>query len=163
MVSARELCRLRGSKCGFFLGDSGIVGLGSGGWPVVGASPDAISTLVGRNGKRQRSADSRRHTSRTCEVLIPLPTVEVGIGHTLPAWGSNTSQMKVFEERLSAHLLWLQLSAPANTIESLMLRQNDPKLHFRVDGAEISSDSGELLVRFPPGTGYREKGVSFSW
>ena len=97
------------------------------------------------------------------EIVIPLPAVEVGIGHTLPALGSNTAQMKVLDERQSAHSLWLQLSAPANTLESLTLRQNDPKVHLRVDGAELSSDSHELLVRFPPGTGYREKGVSLSW
>ena len=97
------------------------------------------------------------------EAVIPLPSVEVSVDHPLPQLGSTTAEMKVLDERLSEHSLWLQLSAPANTVQSLMLRQNDPKVHLRVDGGETSSDSRELLVRFPPGTGYREKEVSLSW
>ena len=124
-----------------------------------------LSVRITGNNSNDLSLGSRAPGARikSGEVVIPLPSVEVGVGHALPPLGSATSAMKVLDERWSARSLWLRLSAPANAVESLPLRQNDPKVHLRVDGGEISSDSRDLLVRFPPGTGYREKEVSLSW
>jgi len=124
-----------------------------------------LSVRITADNPKELSLGSRAPGAKiqSGEVLIPLPSVEVGVRYTLPQLGSNTSEMKVLDERWSAHSLRLQLSAPANSVQSLMLRKNDPKVHLRVEGGEISSDSPELLVRFPPGTGYREKGVILSW
>jgi hypothetical protein len=45
----------------------------------------------------------------------------------------------------------------------LFLRLNDVKIHPRVDGAEVSADSSQIRVQFPPGAGYVEKAVTLSW
>lgn len=97
------------------------------------------------------------------ELVIPLPAVEVGIPHGLPQLGSETSQIKVLEERVMGRALHLQLSAPAGSVQFLALRRNDPRVRLQVDGAELSPDSTALLVRFPSGTGYIQKEVSLSW
>jgi hypothetical protein len=55
------------------------------------------------------------------------------------------------------------LSAPANSHQVLFLRLNDPKIHPRIEGAEISAGSSQIRVQFPPGTGYVEKAVTLSW
>jgi glycogen debranching enzyme len=97
------------------------------------------------------------------ELRIPLPAVEVGLSHNLPEPGSVTSQMKVLDQRVSAHSLELRLSAPANTLQTLFLRLNDQKIHLTIEGAERSADSSELRVRFPPGAGYTETKINVSW
>ncbi len=97
------------------------------------------------------------------ELRIPLPAAEVSIAHSLPEPGSRISQMKVLDQHASAHSLWLRLSAPANTLQTLFLRVNDPKIHLRTNGAEVSADSSKLRVRFPAGAGYVEKQVNLSW
>jgi hypothetical protein len=97
------------------------------------------------------------------ELRIPLPAVEVGIGHGLPEPGGTTSQMKVLDQRESAHSLWLQMSAPANSVQTLFLRVNDPKIHPRTDAAEVSPDFSSFRVRFPSGTGYVRKDIKLSW
>ena len=100
------------------------------------------------------------------ELVIPMPAVEVGIAHGLPEPGSVTSQMKVLDQRASANSLSLSLSAPANAVESLFLRINDPRIRLAADGAEISktsADSSELQVHFPSGAGYQKKDVVLSW
>ena len=97
------------------------------------------------------------------ELTIPLPAVEVGLAHGLPEPGSVTSQMKVLDQRADARSLSLRLSAPANTQQTLFLCVNDPKIHLRIDGGEISAGSSELRLQFPAGEGYKEKEVKLSW
>lgn len=97
------------------------------------------------------------------ELLIPLPAVEVGMAHGLPAAGASTTQMKVIDQQESPHSLRLKLSAPANSHQTLFLRLNDPHIHLRTDGAEAVADSGKLRMQFPPGAGYVEKVVTLSW
>jgi hypothetical protein len=97
------------------------------------------------------------------ELRIPLPAVEVGIAHGLPQPGAITSQMKVLDQRASAHELRLKLAAPANTRGVLFLRVNDAKARVRAAGAEISVDSTQLNIRFPGGSGYVEQEVTLSW
>jgi hypothetical protein len=45
----------------------------------------------------------------------------------------------------------------------MFLRVNDPKVHLRADGADVSSDFAQLRIEFPSGTGYVEKTVTLSW
>jgi microcompartment protein CcmK/EutM len=98
------------------------------------------------------------------ELRIPLPAAEVGIAHGTPEAGSRTSKMKVLDQQYSPRSLRLRLSAPANSHQTLFLRLNDPKMHLRIEGAEISSDSGaQIRAQFPPGNGYVEKTVTLSW
>ena len=96
------------------------------------------------------------------ELLIPLPTVEVGIAHGLPEAGASTSQMKVLDQQQSPHSLRLRLSAPANSHQTLFLRLNDPHIHLRTEGAAVAADSAKLRMQFPPGAGYVEKVVTLS-
>jgi glycogen debranching enzyme len=97
------------------------------------------------------------------KLQIPLPALEVGIAHGLPQQGAVTSQMKVLDQQESSHSLRLRLSAPANSRQTLFLRLNDPKIHVRTDGAELSPDSTKLQIQFPTGAGYVEKVLTLSW
>ncbi len=99
------------------------------------------------------------------ELQIPLPPVEVGIGHALPEPGASTSQMKVLDQQESSHSLRLQLSAPGDTTQSIYLRLNDSTIRLKCDGAELSQDSRQLRIQFPHdlGSAYIEKVVTLSW
>jgi glycogen debranching enzyme len=114
---------------------------------------------------RSRAAGAKAQNG---ELRIPLPAVEVGIAHGLPEAGAVTSQMKVLDQQPSAGSLRLRLSAPANSHQTLFLRVNDPKIHLRTAGAELSLESSQLEIQFPAGTGsgesgYVEKMVTLSW
>ncbi len=105
---------------------------------------------------------------RKGELLIPLPPVEVGIGHGLPEPGSVTSQLKVLDQQRSPRSMRLRLSAPANSFQELFLRVNDPKIHLTGDGAAVSADSSQIRIQFPSSDGstsdaYVEKTVTLSW
>jgi hypothetical protein len=97
------------------------------------------------------------------ELRIPLPAVEVEIGHGLPVQGRVTSQMKVLDQQNSPRSLRVKLSAPGGSLQTLFLRVNDPKVRPRVEGGELAADSTGLRVQFPSGTGYAEKMVTISW
>jgi hypothetical protein len=97
------------------------------------------------------------------ELRIPLPAVEVGIGHGLPEFGAITSQMKVLDQQAAPHSLKLQLSAPGNSRQSMFVRVNDPKIRPKADGAEVSADGSQMRIQFPAGAGYVEKVVTLSW
>ena len=97
------------------------------------------------------------------ELRIPLPAVEVGIDHGLPIAGAVTSQMKVLDQQQSARSLRLVLSAPANSKQSMFLRVNDPRIHLRADGADVSANSNQLRIEFLAGSGYIDKTVTLSW
>jgi hypothetical protein len=97
------------------------------------------------------------------ELRIPLPAVEVGIAHGLPEAGAVTSKMKVLDQQASPDSLRLRLSAPASSNQVLSLRLNNPKIHLRTDGADVSADSMQLRIQFPPGAQFVEKVVTLSW
>jgi glycogen debranching enzyme len=97
------------------------------------------------------------------ELRIPLPAVEVGLAHGLPEPGAATSHLKVLDQQQSPHALRLQLSAPGNSQQMMFLRLNDPSIRLKVDGADVSADSAQLLIQFPPAAGYVDKVVTLSW
>jgi glycogen debranching enzyme len=97
------------------------------------------------------------------ELRIPLPGVEVGIAHGLPEPGAVTSQMKVLDQEAAPRGLTLKLSAPANSTQTLYLRVNDPKTRVRADGAEVLTNTSQLRIQFPSGTGYIEHDVTLTW
>jgi hypothetical protein len=79
--------------------------------------------------------------------MITLPAIEIGIPHDLREHGKPYSQLKVLDERTSAHSPRLQICAPASSRQRLFLRLNDPKIHLRIEGAEVSCDSSDLFRR----------------
>lgn len=109
---------------------------------------------------RSRAAGA---TIENRELRIPLSAVEVGIAHGLPEAGAVTAQMKVLDQHESPHSLRLRLSAPASRHQTLFLRLNRPNIRLQIEGAELSSDSTQLRIEFPPGTGYMEKEVTLKW
>jgi glycogen debranching enzyme len=97
---------------------------------------------------------------------IPLPAVEVGIDHALPAPGATTQQMKVIDEQSSRDSLTLTLSAPANSHQTILLRVNDPHAKLQSEGAQAPTGNSSLRpvpVDFGAGEGYVEKTVKFTW
>jgi hypothetical protein len=125
---------------------------------------DLVVRLVGGGAKHielRTHADGATFEHGALE--IPLPLVEVGIGHGLPEAGATTSQIKVLDQQAAARSLKLALAAPADTEQMLLVRVNDPRVHVRVEGAKLSSDSARLEIRFPSGSGYTEEAVTLSW
>jgi hypothetical protein len=99
-------------------------------------------------------------------LTVPLPAVEVSASVELPSFGSETQQMKVLDERYDDASLQLRLAAPAGSTQSLMLRENHAEPALRTNGAQRqtgSSGASELVIQFPPGTGYVEKTVRIDW
>lgn len=94
-------------------------------------------------------------------LRVPLPAVEVSIGHGLPMRGSRTSQMKVLDETAGEHSLRLELEGIAGSDALLHLRRNDATAQVRSEGATIAGD--ELHVHFPAGSGYTSQFVTFEW
>ena len=99
-------------------------------------------------------------------LRIPLPAVEVGMGHALPQAGAVTRQLKVLDQQTDANSLTLRLSAPANSRQTMMLRINDPRAKLHLEGAEASLSAAALRpmeVDFGAGNGYVEKTVKVTW
>jgi glycogen debranching enzyme len=94
-------------------------------------------------------------------LRVPLPAVEVSVGHGLPLRGARTAQMKVLREKIEGRSLRLELEGVAGTQTLLQARRNDDALTMKVEGAELVGD--ELRVSFGPGTGYVSQVVTLSW
>lgn len=94
-------------------------------------------------------------------LRVPLPAIEVAIGHGLPLPGARTAQMKVLDEATDAHSLRLDLEGMAGSESVLQVRRNGATAHVQVDGAELISDT--LHVHFPAGTGYVPQTVTMHW
>lgn len=85
-------------------------------------------------------------------LRLPLPAVEVYVGHGLPEFGAETRQMKVLAEDYGAGSLKLLLSAPAGTVQLLGFRVNAPGAHPRFENAQIGpvkDGLGRFTVTFP--------------
>jgi hypothetical protein len=94
-------------------------------------------------------------------LRVPLPALEVSVGHGLPLRGARTAQMKVLSEKIEGRSLRLELEGVAGTQASLHLRQNDTAVALKVEGAELVGD--ELRVSFRSGIGYVSQVVTLSW
>ncbi len=90
-------------------------------------------------------------------VRVPLPAVEVSIGHGLPLPGSRTGQLKVVDEVHAAGSLRLAIEGAAGSTGVLKVRRNDARAKVRVEGAELRGD--EALVKL---TGARQE-VALRW
>ena len=98
-------------------------------------------------------------------LRVPLPAVEVSVGHGLPLPGARTAQMKVLGEMTEAHSLRLELEGVEGTESVLQVRRNDAQARVSAEGAEMVSDT--LHVRFPAGSaaggGYVKQTVTLRW
>jgi hypothetical protein len=94
-------------------------------------------------------------------LRLPLPAVEVSVGHGLPLRGARTAQMKVLSEKIEGRSLQLELEGLAGSQASLHLRRNDGAVTLKVEGAELVAD--EIRVSFGPGVGYVSKVVTLNW
>lgn len=123
--------------------------------------------MVRLSGEGAETIQLRSHSSgakvERGVLQIPLPAVEVGIGHGLPEAGAMTSQMKVLDQHETTHSMKLLLSAPAGSEQTILVRRNDPKVRVRVEGGRLSADSARLEVTFPQGSGYVGKAITLSW
>ena len=100
------------------------------------------------------------------EIRIPLPPVEIGIDAHLPEFGAETHQLKVLGTTSDAHSLTLRLSAPGDSEQTLTVRENSMLPKLATSDAQLGeAEQGlrSLHVRFPAGTGYVDKTVTFTW
>jgi glycogen debranching enzyme len=97
---------------------------------------------------------------------IPLPDVEVAMASQLPAFGAETRQLKVLEQKAAAHSYTLTLSGMGGESYALQLRENAPNLHIHADGAALGALEHGLrtaTVAFPQAAGYTTTTVTFRW
>jgi glycogen debranching enzyme len=94
-------------------------------------------------------------------LRVPLPEVEVSVGHGLPSRGARTTQMKVLSEKIEGRSMRLELEGVARSQTSLRLRRNDRSVRVTVEGAEQVGDN--LRVSFGPGNGYVTQVVIVRW
>jgi glycogen debranching enzyme len=97
---------------------------------------------------------------------IPLPAVEVAIGHQLPEFGAQTQQMKVLDQQNAAHRFTLTVAGIGGTNSRLLLRENIANLKVSADGATLGeSIRGMRLVtvEFPNHGGYQTRTITFTW
>jgi len=97
---------------------------------------------------------------------IPLPAVEVAIKNQLPEFGAETRQLKVLDQKISAHTCTLTLAGIGGVTYELLLRENVPDLNVHADGATLGAlnyGMRPITVEFPNASGYATKTITFSW
>jgi glycogen debranching enzyme len=97
---------------------------------------------------------------------IPLPAVEVAMKSELPEFGAETRQLKVLDQKATAHSSTLTLSGFGGKTYELLLRENVANLNVHAEGATLgASDHGvrSVSVDFPAVSRYVTKTVIFSW
>jgi glycogen debranching enzyme len=130
-----------------------------------GQELDVQATSDGAPNLNLHSSLPGAHNDGT-KLQIPLPAVEVAVKQELPAFGQETSQMKVLNEEQTPHRLTLTLSAQASSQQSLVLRENASGLHVHSSDADLGqlrNGTRSLVVTFPPGHGYVTKSVAIEW
>jgi Amylo-alpha-1,6-glucosidase len=119
------------------------------------ATPETLClTTAGTQEAPCRSAPSTSHT-----VSVALPAVEIGIPTSLPSPGSVTSQMKVLDEEYAANRATFTLAGRGGSEYDVTVRANVPGV--RLEGGSI--DHERVHIRFPDGTGYQTKKLTFLW
>jgi hypothetical protein len=106
---------------------------------------------------QQKSCRSSNGTVHT--LTIEAPPVEVGIPADLPEQGSETKQLKVLDEQMSARQAVVTFEAQAQSTYELPVRLN--RAHVNVSGGNLAN--GKLHLEFPDGEGYQSKTVTFTW
>jgi hypothetical protein len=73
--------------------------------------------------------------------------------------GARTAQLKVVGERRAANRYEVIFEAPGGSEYDLPVRINQPNMQSK--GAELAGS--KVRLRFPPGQGYQQVTVIFSW
>lgn len=94
-------------------------------------------------------------------LRVPLPAVEVSVGHGLPLPGARTAQMKVLDETTDAHSLRLELEGMGGSESLLQVRRNNGAARVKAEGAELQGNT--LHVHFAAGSGYVQQTVTLRW
>jgi hypothetical protein len=97
--------------------------------------------------------------STSHSASVPLKPVEISIPATLPLEGSTTAQLKVLDEDYSATHAKFTFEAQGGSSYELPVRLH--RAGISVIGAEVTGDN--LQLRFPEGSGYQTKTVTFTW
>jgi glycogen debranching enzyme len=100
-----------------------------------------------------------RPSSGVHTVTVSLNPVEIEIPTTLPVEGIETAQLKCLNQQISSHQALFTFAGPAGSSYDLPLRLNRGGITLR----DAESSGGKLHVRFPAGTGYQTKSVTFIW
>ncbi len=90
---------------------------------------------------------------------IPLDAVEIAIPAELPSPGSETRQLKVLDQSVSAHQATFTFAAWGGTAYDLKVRLNRP--HVTAQGGQVSG--GRLHIQIPDGAGYQVQTVKFDF
>ena len=117
-------------------------------------------------GLRLTSQAPGKRIENSTSMIIPLPPIEIAMSHDLPAFGAETSQLKILNEQISAHQLKLTLAASGGSSHIIQLRENAAKLQVRCDGGEIDNNKDglrQVVISFPPSDAYVTKTVIFEW
>lgn len=99
-------------------------------------------------------------------LRIPLPPVEVAMKSELPEFGAETLQLKVLDQKTSAHNCTVTLSGIGGATYELLLRENVANLNVHAEGASLGTARLGLRpvsIEFPAAAGYTTKTVTFSW
>lgn len=121
-----------------------------------------IKMLSGAPVRLASTAPGVKSAADGSSVSIPLPALEVAVGHGLPLPGSRTAQMKVLSEAQEGRSLRLELEGMAGTSAELRVRRNGAGLKVRVEGGTMV-DEERVRVSFPAGEGYRRQALILSW
>jgi hypothetical protein len=139
---------------------------------VVASDEKAQSDDKGKNPDRlhlQSRAKGAKVEGST--LRIPLPAAEIAVKEDLPAFGDETHQMKILDQKSESRGLQLTLAAPALSRQTLLLRENAANLKVRTQDAEIGPPKDGLrtiTVLFPTDNGsvkngYVTKTVTLTW
>ena len=93
-------------------------------------------------------------------LRVPLPGVEVSVGHGLPLPGARTGQLKVLDETVTGRSMRLEVEGVGGTEARLKVRRNGTGLKVAAEGGELMGE--ELVVRFG-GAGYGRQVVTLRW
>jgi glycogen debranching enzyme len=122
----------------------------------------AIKMLSGAPVRLASTAAGAKSAADGSSLSIPLPPVEVAIGHGLPLPGARTAQMKVLSEAHEGRSLRLEMEGVGGTSAELRVRRNGPGLKVRAEGGTML-DEERVRVSFPTGEGYRRQVLILSW
>jgi glycogen debranching enzyme len=128
---------------------------------IVARSPVPIVLCLDTKGEFN-DTDCKTAPSTLHLASLELPGVEIGLPREQLLPGDRTHAMKVLDESYSGKQLTLKLEGVAGSHEELPIRRNNvASSTVQIEGAQLEHDN--VLVAFPPGTGYTSQQVVIRW
>jgi hypothetical protein len=97
--------------------------------------------------------------SKSHDLRIPLPPVEIGVDAPLPVQGARTRQLKVLSAGGDSSSFAIRVEGEGGSTHELPVRVN--RAGAKVEGGEIAGS--RLRVTLPAGDGYQTKEIRFAW